>query len=109
MLEDLGDEGMAEGVDTIVCRTLSKERQPQVVSELSYHQPNSRPNNIRDILSRVKAKAEELLAEEQAGFRPGRNTVEQIFNSRVVIERHLQYQLDLFHNFRDFGKTFDRV
>ena len=36
---------------------------------------------LRVILSRLKAKAEELLAEEQAGFRPGRGIVEQIFNS----------------------------
>ena len=44
---------------------------------------------FRAILDRLKAKAEELLAEEQTGFRPGRNTVEQIFNSRVITEKHL--------------------
>ena len=37
----------------------------------------------------LKAKAEELLAEEQAGFRPGQSTVEQIFNSQVIIEEEL--------------------
>ena len=61
------------------------------------------------ILSSLKAKAEELLGEEQAGFRAGRSTVEQIFNSRVLIEKHLQHQRDLFHNFIDFKKAFDRV
>ena len=35
---------------------------------------------LQAILNRLKAKAEELLAEEQAGWRPGRSTVEQIFN-----------------------------
>ena len=40
MQQDLGDERMAEGVDTIVHHTFTKERQPQVVSELSYHQPD---------------------------------------------------------------------
>ena len=37
----------------------------------------SNPSKImlRIILSRLKAKAEELLAEELAGFRPGRSTV----------------------------------
>ena len=53
---------------------------------------------LRLILNRLKAEAEELLTEEQAGFRPGRSTVEQIFNSRVIIERHLQRQHDLLHN-----------
>lgn len=54
-------------------------------------------------------KAEELLAEEQAGFRAGQSSVEQIFNCRVIIEKHLQHQKDLFHNFIDFKKAFDRV
>ena len=73
--------------------------------------PISRPFWImlRVILNRLKAKAEELLAEEQAGFRPGRSTVEQIFNSRVIIEKRLQHQRYLFHNFVDFKKAFDRV
>ncbi|XP_072181237.1 uncharacterized protein [Diadema setosum] len=53
--------------------------------------------------------ADELLAEEQAGFRAGRSTVEQIFNCRVLIEKHLQHQRDVFHNFIDFKTAFDRV
>ena len=38
--QDLGDEGTAEGVDTIARHTFIKDRQPQAKSELSYHQPN---------------------------------------------------------------------
>ena len=56
------------------------------------------------VLNRLKAKAEELLAENQTGVRPGRSTVEQIFHSRVITEKHLQHQRDLFHNFIDFKK-----
>ena len=40
MPEYQGDEEMAEGVDTIVRHTFTKEWQPQAMSELSYHQPN---------------------------------------------------------------------
>ena len=36
---------------------------------------------LRVILNRLKPKAEELLAEEQAAFRPGWSTVEQIVES----------------------------
>ena len=64
---------------------------------------------LRVILNRLKAKAEEVLAEDQAGFRPGRSTVEQIFNGPVTIEKHLQHQRDLFHNFIDSKKAFDRA
>ena len=42
--------------------------------------------------------------EEQAEFRPGRSTTEQIFSLR-----YLQHQQDLFHVYVDFKKTFDRV
>ena len=64
---------------------------------------------LRVILNRLEAKAEELLAEDQAGFRPGRSTVEQIFNSGVITEKYLQHQHDLFHNFIHFMNAFDRV
>ena len=40
MQEDLGDEGKADGVDTISRHTFTKKRQPEAMSELSYHQPN---------------------------------------------------------------------
>ena len=39
---------------------------------------------LRVILNQLKAKAEELLAEDQAGFRLGWSTVEQLFNSQVI-------------------------
>ena len=64
---------------------------------------------LKVILNRLRPQAEELLSEEQAGFRAGRSTVEQIFNCRLIIEKHLQHQRDMFHNFIDFKKAFDRV
>ena len=48
-------------------------------------------------------------AEEQAGFRAGRSTTEQIFNLRILCEKYLQHQHDLYHVFIDFKKVFDRV
>ena len=64
---------------------------------------------LRVLLNRLKGKAEEILAEEQAGFRPKRSTMEQVFNLRLLVEKHLQHQRDLYHNFIDFKKAFDRV
>ena len=50
---------------------------------------------LRVILNPLRAKAEKLLAEEQAGFRPGQSTVEQILISQVIIERRLRRQCSL--------------
>ena len=108
MPENMEDEGMAEGVDKIARHTFTKERQCQNYRTISL---TSHPSNVmlRVILNRLKAKAEELLADEQAGFRPGRSSVEQILNGRVITEKHLQHQRDLFHSVIEYKKAFDRV
>ena len=64
---------------------------------------------LKIILNRLKPETEKIIAEEQAGFRPGRSTTEQIFSLRILCERYLQHQQDLYHVFIDFKKAFDRV
>ena len=43
------------------------------------------------------------------GFRKDRNTINQITNVRSFIDNHIDSQTNLFHNFIDFSKEFDRV
>ena len=62
---------------------------------------------LRVILNRLKAKAEELLAEEQAGVRPGRRA--SVFNSQVITGQYLQHQRHVYHSFIDFKEAFDRA
>ena len=71
----------------------------------------SRPCKVmlKIILNRLKPQAEEIIAEEQAGFRARRSTTEQIFNLRILCEKYLQHQQNLYHVFIDFKKAFDRV
>ena len=64
---------------------------------------------LKVILNRLKPQAEKIIAEEQAGFRAGRSTTEQIFNPRILCEKYLQHQQDLYHVLINFKKTFDRV
>ena len=64
---------------------------------------------LKIIINRLKPEAEKITAEEQAGFRPGRSTTEQIFNLRVLCEGYFQHQQDLYHVFIDSKKAFDRV
>ena len=59
---------------------------------------------LKVILNRLKPQAEEIIAEEQAGFRAGRSTTEQIFNLRILCEKYLQHQQNLYHVFIDFKK-----
>ena len=60
---------------------------------------------LKVILNRLKPQAEEIIAEEQAGFRAGRSTTEQIFNLRILCEKDLQHQQNLYHVFTDFKKS----
>ena len=62
---------------------------------------------LKIILNRVKPQAGKIIAEEQAGFRAGRRTTEQIFNLCILCEKYLQHQKDLYHVFIDFKKAFD--
>ena len=64
---------------------------------------------LKIILNRLKPQAEKIIAEEQAGFKAGRSTTEQIFNLRILCEKYLQHQKDLYHIFLDFKKAFDKV
>ena len=61
------------------------------------------------ILNRLKPHVEKIIAEEQAGFRAGRSTTEQIFNLQFLCEKYLQHQQDRYHVFIDFKKAFNRV
>ena len=64
---------------------------------------------LKIILKRLKPHPEKIIAEEQAGFRAGRSTTEQIFNLRIQCEKYFQRHQDLYHVFIDFKKAFDRV
>ena len=64
---------------------------------------------LKIILKRLKPQAEKIIAEEQAGFRAGRSTTEQILNLRILCEKRLQHQQDLYHVLIDVKKAFDRV
>ena len=64
---------------------------------------------LKIILNRLKPQAKKIIAEEQAGFRAGMSTTEQIFNLRILCEKYFQHQQDFYHVFKDFKKAFDRV
>ena len=50
---------------------------------------------LKVILYRLKPQAEEIIAEEQAGFIVGRSTTEQIVSLRILCENYLLHQQNL--------------
>ena len=70
----------------------SQERQPAGVPELENYQPQqpSEQSHAEDYTA--KPQAEKIITDEQTGLRTGRSTTEQIFNLRILCEKHLQHQ-----------------
>src|SRR6218665_2549916 len=58
---------------------------------------------------RLKRYVEEEMSEEQAGFRKGKGTMEQIFVIRQLSEKYTEMNRTLNNNFIDFKQAFDSV
>jgi len=50
-----------------------------------------------------------IVVEEQAGFRAGRSTIDQIFVARQLSEKSFEMNRTLYDNFVDFKQAFDSV
>ena len=62
------------------------------------------------VRSRMKPYVEAILAEEQAGFRPGSSTVEQVFALKMLIQHRIEKRDGkVFAVFIDYKRAFDRV
>lgn len=61
------------------------------------------------ILNRIRPFVEPILRVNQAGFRPGRGTIEMISSLRRLIEGSAAKQIPLVITFVDFRKAFDSV
>ena len=91
-------------MDPVLSHHTSQERQPAAVPELQNDQPHQSPKQdmLKIILNRLKPQTEKIIAEEQVGFRAEMSTKEQTFNLRILYEKYLQHQKDLYHIFIDF-------
>ena len=102
---------MANTMVPVLSHHASQERQPAAVPDYRTISPISHPSKVmlKIVLNRLKPQAEKIIAEKQPGFGAGRSTTEQIFNLRILCEKYLQHQQDLYHVFMDFKKAFNRV
>ncbi|CAF1101264.1 unnamed protein product, partial [Didymodactylos carnosus] len=63
----------------------------------------------RIILNRIQGLLDKKLLDQQAGFRPNRSTVDQIFTLKIILEKSQEYNKSLFMCFIDIQKAYDSV
>ncbi|CAF2081889.1 unnamed protein product [Rotaria magnacalcarata] len=61
------------------------------------------------LLNRLKYRLDPYLAEEQAGFRKDRSTVQQILTLRLLAEKAKRQGIKIYNCFIDFRKAFDTI
>ena len=64
---------------------------------------------MRVLLNRIKPTIENRLREQQAGFRGGRSTVDQIFALRQMVEKRWEFALPIYCASMDLEKAYDSV
>jgi exonuclease III len=61
------------------------------------------------VLHRLRKRTDEILSEEQAGFRAGRSTIDQIYTLRQLAEKCTEFNKDMYICYIDFKKAFDSI
>lgn len=61
------------------------------------------------LIARISDGVDAKLRKEQAGFRQGRSTIEQIFVLRNIVEQAIEWNSSLYVCFVDYEKAFDSV
>jgi len=83
-------------------------------SECSNHRGISLLNTVYKILAtainnRLKTYAEDMLRQEQNGFRRNMSTTENIFIMQQILEKCYEYNIEMYVLFTDFKQAFDSV
>ena len=63
----------------------------------------------RILIMRIAARTDAELRKEQAGFRKGRSTMEQIFVLRIIVKQVTEWNSSLYLCFVDNEKAFDSM
>src|SRR6218665_3724329 len=64
---------------------------------------------LKIVLERIREKTESEINDEQAGFRSGRGTRDQIINLRILMQKLNEHRQPLYMCFVDFTKAFDTI
>lgn len=63
-------------------------------------------NILRD---KLEENAENIIGEYQAGFRPGRSTMDHLFTVRQTYEKFWEFNIDVYQLFIDFKQAYDSI
>ena len=61
------------------------------------------------LCERLKPYLNNIIGSYQCGFRPGKSTTDQIFTLRRLLEKTLEFQIDIHHLFIDFKQAYDSI
>ena len=61
------------------------------------------------LLLKIQAITAHVVNKYQAGFRPGRSTIDQIFTVRQLMERYIDFERKFYQLFIDFRQTCDLI
>lgn len=61
------------------------------------------------LFDRLLPHAEQIVGQYQAGFRPERSTIDQIFVLRQMVEKTLEFNIQTHHLFIDFKAAYDSI
>ena len=104
---------MTNPVDPVLSHHTSQERRPAAVPELLSNRPRqtSKKSHAEDYAEQIEATSGEDHRRRTGRLQSRKEhcTAEQIFNLRILCEKYLQHQQDLYHVFIDFKKAFDRI
>nr|KAG5687784.1 hypothetical protein BaRGS_025678 [Batillaria attramentaria] len=85
----------------------------QITAEMLKADPEQTSQQLKRIFDQIwkeeKPGVDHALRKEQAGFRKGRGTVDQIFILRNILEQVNEWNATLYIHFVDFEKAFDSV
>lgn len=61
------------------------------------------------IRAKLESLTENILGEYQAGFRPGRSTMDQLYTVKMVSEKCWEFDIDVYQLFVDFKQAYDSI
>ena len=109
MSTDLEKQSVVSGVEKISVLTLPKKGDRRLCSNYRTIAliPHASKILLRIIQGRLATYTEREISEEQAGFRKGRGSRDQIANIRWIVERAMEHGKTIFMCFIDYSKAFD--